>query len=55
MTPWVLSNFPKADRVWANALFDAIARALPLLVEGQDDAFQTRVTHLAPAPKPDPS
>ena len=25
-------------------------RALPLLVEGQDDAFQTKVTHLAPAP-----
>ena len=31
-------------------MLDAITRALPLLAEGQDDAFQTKVTHLAPAP-----
>jgi PTH1 family peptidyl-tRNA hydrolase len=31
-------------------LFDAIARSIDLLAAGQDDAFQTRVTHLAPAP-----
>lgn len=53
VTNWVLSDFPKADQGWANDLFDAIARALPLLLQGQSDAFQTRVTHLAPAPKPD--
>jgi len=53
VTQWVLSDFPKADQGWAGALFDAIARSLPLLLDGQEDAFQTRVTHLAPAPKPD--
>ena len=31
-------------------VLDAIARAIPLLIEGADDAFQTKVTHLAPAP-----
>lgn len=53
VTGWVLSDFPKAEQAWARDLFDAIARSLPLLLEGQEDAFQTRVTHLAPAPKPD--
>jgi PTH1 family peptidyl-tRNA hydrolase len=53
VTQWVLSDFPKAEQAWAQALFDAAARALPLLLEGQTDAFQTQVTHLAPAPKPD--
>jgi PTH1 family peptidyl-tRNA hydrolase len=50
VTAWVLSDFPKADQGWASALFDAIARSIDLLAAGQDDAFQTRVTHLAPAP-----
>ncbi|XBQ15063.1 MAG: aminoacyl-tRNA hydrolase [Oceanicaulis sp.] len=49
VTGWVLSDFPKAE-TWISDLTDAIARAAPLLVEGQDDAFQTKVTHLAPAP-----
>jgi PTH1 family peptidyl-tRNA hydrolase len=51
VTGWVLADFPKADQGWANDLLDAIARSADLLVEGQDDAFQTRVTHLAPAPE----
>ena len=50
VTGWVLSDFPKAERAWAHDLFDAIARSVDLLADGQDDAFQTRVTHLAPAP-----
>ncbi len=50
VTGWVLSDFPKAEQPWVADLTDAIARALPLLVESGDDAFQTRVTHLAPAP-----
>lgn len=50
VTSWVLSDFPKADKAWADALTDAIARSAPLLLEGADDAFQTKVTHLAPAP-----
>lgn len=51
VTGWVLSDFPKVDQGWAHDLFDAIARSVPLLLEGQSDSFQTRVTHLAPAPK----
>lgn len=51
VTGWVLSDFPKADRAWFDDLTDAIARSLPLLIEGNDDGFQTRVTHLAPAPE----
>ncbi|OAB61002.1 peptidyl-tRNA hydrolase [Leptolyngbya valderiana BDU 20041] len=50
VTGWVLSDFPKAE-TWIGDLADAVARALPHLVEGADDAFQTKVTHLAPAPK----
>ncbi|MEQ8405627.1 MAG: aminoacyl-tRNA hydrolase [Oceanicaulis sp.] len=49
VTGWVLSDFPKAEG-WIADLADAVARALPLLIEGNDDAFQTKVTHLAPAP-----
>lgn len=50
VTGWVLSDFSKAERVWLDPLLDAVARSLPLLLEGSEDAFQTRVTHLAPAP-----
>lgn len=49
VTGWVLSDFPKAE-TWISDLADAVARALPLLIDGNDDAFQTKVTHLAPAP-----
>ncbi|MFC4725492.1 aminoacyl-tRNA hydrolase [Glycocaulis abyssi] len=50
VTNYVLSDFPKADAVWFETLTDAIARSFPLLAGGEFDAFQTRVTHLAPAP-----
>lgn len=50
VTNYVLSDFPKADLVWFEALTDAIARSFPLLAGGEFDGFQTRVTHLAPAP-----
>ncbi len=50
VTNYVLSDFPKADLVWFEALTDAIVRSFPLLAGGEYDAFQTRVTHLAPAP-----
>ncbi|WBQ09104.1 aminoacyl-tRNA hydrolase [Hyphomonadaceae bacterium ML37] len=51
VTAWVLADVPKADQDWFGTLLDAIARSAPLLLtQGGDDAFQTRVTHLAPAP-----
>lgn len=49
----VLSDFFKVERDWVERLCDAVARSAPLLVAGDLDAFQTRVTYLAPAPKPD--
>ncbi len=52
--PYVLSNFPKADEAWVDALLDACSRALPFLVAGDDERFQTEVMRLAPAPKRDP-
>ncbi len=50
VTGYVLSDFPKADQVWLTDLLDAIARSADLLVNAEIDAFQTKVTHLAPAP-----
>lgn len=50
VTGYVLSDFPKADQVWLTHLLDAIARSSDLLVNAEIDAFQTKVTHLAPAP-----
>lgn len=51
---YVLSDFPKAERDWVDPLLDACVRALPLLVAGEDERFQTEVMRLAPAPKGDP-
>lgn len=48
----VLSDFFKAERDWLERLLGAVADAAPLLVAGQLEAFQTRVSYLAPAPKP---
>jgi PTH1 family peptidyl-tRNA hydrolase len=50
---YVLSDFYKAEEPWVERLVDAIASAVPLLVAGELSAFQTRVTYLAPAPKPE--
>ncbi|MEM7765908.1 MAG: aminoacyl-tRNA hydrolase [Pseudomonadota bacterium] len=52
--PYVLSDFAKADEDWVAALLEACARALPFLVDGEDERYQTEVLRLAPAPKADP-
>lgn len=52
--PYVLADFPQAETAWVDALLDACSRALPFLVEGDDERFQTEVLRLAPAPKADP-
>ncbi len=52
--PYVLSDFSKADSAWFEPLGDAIAKALPILLAGDDERFQTEVMRLAPAPKRDP-
>lgn len=50
---YVLSDFYKAEEPWVETLCDAAARSIDLLAAGDVDAFQTRVTYLAPAPKPE--
>jgi PTH1 family peptidyl-tRNA hydrolase len=50
----VLSDFHKADHDWVNALCNACAEALPLLLAGEDDKYQAEVMRLAPAGKLDP-
>jgi len=47
---YVLSDFPKAEVEWVERVTDAIADALPLLIEGDDPGFMTRVAYLAPPP-----
>lgn len=51
VTAYVLRDFAKVDQAWLTDLTDAIARSFALLVMEKFDGFQTRVTHLAPAPK----
>jgi len=43
---FVLSDFPKAEMGWVEAVCRAVADAAPLLVDGQDASFQNK-THLA--------
>ncbi len=52
--PFVLSDFAKTDRDWLAPLLDALADALPHLLAGEDERYQTEVLRLAPAPKRDP-
>ncbi len=50
----VLADFTKSERDWVEPLVGACVRALPILVAGEDERFQTEVMRLAPAPKADP-
>lgn len=52
---WVLEDFSKTDFEWVETLCDAVAKSADMLAEGgRDDAFQTKVALLAPAPEPAP-
>ena len=48
----MLSDFSRAEENWLIDLLDAIAGSIDLLGKGELDAFQTQVTHKAPAPEP---
>lgn len=50
----VLSDFHKTEMDWFGPLSRAICEALPLLLAGDDERFQTEVLRLAPSPKLDP-
>ncbi|MCB9961776.1 MAG: aminoacyl-tRNA hydrolase [Hyphomonas sp.] len=52
--PHVLSDFSKTDLEWFTPMVTAIGDALPFLLDGDDERFQTEVLRLAPAPKHDP-
>lgn len=43
---WVLNDFAKADADWLAPLIEAIADAAPLLAQGDDSGFATRVALL---------
>jgi PTH1 family peptidyl-tRNA hydrolase len=51
VTSYVLRDFAKADLGWLSDLTDAVTKSFPLLIDKQMDGFQTKVTHLAPAPQ----
>lgn len=51
---YVLSDFPKADLAWRDALLAAVSDALHLLLTGQDELFQSEVLRLSPATRSDP-
>jgi len=50
----VLSDFHKSEQAWVEELLRATAEALPLLMAGEDEKYQTEVMRLAPATKSDP-
>jgi len=50
----VLSNFSPTEKPVIKKLIDACVEALPLLLAGNDERYQTEVMRLAPAPKADP-
>lgn len=52
--PYVLADIPKAEADWVDALLRASSEALPHLIAGDDERYQTEVMRLAPAPKSDP-
>lgn len=46
VTPYVLHDFSKADRQWLQPLLEAIATAMPELVQENDGRFMTEVNRL---------
>jgi len=48
----VLSDFAKADQSLMRDIIDAVCEALPILVEGDDAGFMTKVALIQPPPKP---
>jgi len=50
VTGHVLNDFGKDDEAWLKKMLDAIAECTPLLVQGDDAGFMSRVALLAPPP-----
>jgi len=49
---YVLSDFRKTEMDKVGKVVDAVAEALPLLIEGEEADFMTRVALIHPPPKP---
>ncbi len=52
VTGHVLRDFSKADKQWLSPMLDAVADAIPLLLNGDGAAFTSRVALLTQPPKP---
>jgi PTH1 family peptidyl-tRNA hydrolase len=50
----VLRNFAKEDQLWLDKLLTAVAEELPLLLEGDEGAFMSRVAQAVMPPRPKP-
>ncbi len=48
---WVLGDFARADAEWLDPLLDAVADAAPMLADGRQEDFMTRVALLTQEPK----
>jgi peptidyl-tRNA hydrolase, PTH1 family len=48
----VLSDFAKADRDWLGKLLEGVADEVPLLVDGKDEKFQSKVALVLNPPRP---
>jgi len=49
---YVLRDFAKLETPWVEKLIEAVASELPLLMDGDEGAFMSRVAHLTAPPKP---
>lgn len=50
----VLSDFSDADEDWLDPLLEAVAEAIPLLADGENEKFMTKVALLTSKKKPAP-
>lgn len=55
VTGYVLGDFAKDDRDWVEAMCDGIARHIPLLLDGNENDFMSKVASAIPAPKNAPT
>jgi PTH1 family peptidyl-tRNA hydrolase len=51
---WVLRDFPKADYEWLERFLDAVSDHAPLLAQGRDSDFMSKVARTAPPPTAKP-
>ena len=49
---YVLRDFPKADKKWVSKTIEAVAKAIPLLLQGDSPAFTNQVGLLTKPNKP---